>query len=204
MLIPTYRGQQSAGMGDGVDLATTTAVGRSLRGTRWPAAARDFLGSVRRGGHRPGQLLTVGSPQDEPWHLVAHLADSARLRGEAALMPTLVRRAPVPDAPPHLRGGLELVEGAARGTTVLVVARLGVDDELLSRLADARRRGSTVLALTGGHEELTALAHDALVTGHGGPSAAPFDLVSHLVSLDLPAPRWTFRRRPAPALVGAR
>lgn len=187
-----------------MDLATTSQGARALRGTHWPAAAREFLTSVRRGGHRPGQLLTVGGPQDEPWHLVAHLADSARLHDDAALRPTLVRRSPTPDAPPHLRGGLELVESAGRGSTVLVVARLGADDELLSRVADARRRGSTVLALTSGDEELTGLAHDALVTGYGGPTAAPFELVSHLVSLGLPAERRSAPRRWALTLAGAR
>lgn len=102
-----------------MEQATTTAVARSLRGTRWPTAARGFLDSVRHGGHHPGQLLTVGSPWDEPWHLVAHLSDSARLAGETTLLPTLVRRHVEPDAPPHLRGGLELVEQTGRGSTVL-------------------------------------------------------------------------------------
>lgn len=187
-----------------MDQETTTTVARSLRGTRWPAAARDFLQSVRRGGHRPGQLLTVGSPSDEPWHLVAHLSDSARLAGETALLPTLVRRYVEPDAPLHLRGGLEMVEQAGRGTTVLVVARLGADDALLDRLADARRRGSTVLALTGGDEQLAELSHHALVTGHGGPASAPFELVSHLVSLGPAAPRRRSLRRSVLALAGGR
>jgi hypothetical protein len=179
-----------------MDPVTTASLRRALRDTPWPAAARSFLGSIARGGHEPGGLLTVGTPEYEPWHLTAHLRDDAELRGDHALVPTLVRRAVPANAPRHLRHGMERLEEAGRGATVLVVSPLAADEGLLQRVQDARRRGSTLLAMTTTDPELVALTHDALVTGHADePEALPFEVASHLVSLGLP-PLRRWRRRP--------
>ncbi len=182
--------------GDRMDQVTTALLRRALRDTPWPAAARSFLGSVARGGHEPGNLLTVGTPDYEPWHLTAHLRDDAELRGETALVPTLVRRTVPANAPRHLRHGMERLEQAGRGATVLVVSPLAADEGLLQRALDARRRGSTLLALTTTDPELVALSHDALVTGGADePDALPFEVAGHLVSMGLP-PLRRWRRRP--------
>jgi hypothetical protein len=173
-----------------MDQAATAQLRRRLRDTPWPAAARSFLGSIARGGHRPGNLFTVGTPGYEPWHLTAHLREDAELHGRDCLVPTLIRRVVPPLAPSHLRHGMERLEHAGHGTTVLVVSPIPADAALLQRVADARRRGSTVLALTTDDPELTALSHDALLTGNPErPDAVSFEVVSHLVSLGLPLPR---------------
>lgn len=173
-----------------MDQATTASLRRSLRDTAWPAAARSFLGSIARGGHRPGNLLTIGTPDYEPWHLTAHLRDDAEVHGRDLLVPTLVRRTVPPLAPSHLRHGMERLAAAGRGSTVLVVSPLEADPDLLQRVDDARHRGCTLLALTTDDPELTALTHDALLTGDPqSAGSVPFEVVSHLVSLGPPPTR---------------
>ena len=73
-----------------------------LASSGWVERTRDFAGSLRRSTTRPGGLLLVGTPKEEPWHLAAHLDDEARFSGRPELTPTLVRYAPPPGAPPHL------------------------------------------------------------------------------------------------------
>jgi hypothetical protein len=54
----------------------------------------------------------------------------------------------VPDgAPPHLAVDLDRLRAVDRSATVLIAAPDDVDEGLLERLADARRRGGTVLAV---------------------------------------------------------
>jgi hypothetical protein len=62
-----------------------------------------------------------------------------------------------------------------------VVAEERAPEALLERVSDARRTGTTILALDGGDPELTGLAHDALTV----PERAPFsfDGAQHLVSM---------------------
>jgi hypothetical protein len=145
--------------------------------------------ALRTAPHDPGGLLVVGTPDHDPWHLAAHLADEARFGTAPSLAPTLVRWAPPADAPPHLAVGLERVERAARGETLLVVSPEVAVAPLLERVADARRAGALVLALQGDDPELTGLAHDAVVVPPGGPD---LDAVGHLVSAVGAPPR---RRR---------
>ncbi len=161
---------------------------RRLEPGGWLDAARRFSTSLRRPGPEGGRLMVVGTARFEPWHLTAHLDQQARFGGGSGPVPVLARWH-VPDgAPPHLAVSADAVPRAGRGTTVLAAAPEGDDDDLLERLADARRGGAVVLALTPGGGELDHVAHDVLTTREPG-----FDLASHAVAAPLlPAPR---RRR---------
>ena len=165
----------------------------------WLGAARSFARSLRTAGHEPGRLLVVGTPEDEPWHLTAHLADTARWRDLEALRPVLVRWRVPEGAPPHLSVGIDVVPRAARGTTVLVASPSPAGDALLERLDDARRGGATLFAVHPGAGPLDELAHESLpLPGTDGlPLAAGLETASHVVSSrSLPAPRrrWLPRR----------
>jgi len=100
------------------------------------------------------------------------------MAGIPELAPTLVRWSPPPDAPPHLRVGLERLEAAQRGETLFVVAEDTAPVPLLERVNDARHVGATILALDGGDPELDSLAHEALAV----PESLSFDAGQHLVS----------------------
>jgi hypothetical protein len=175
-----------------------------LAGTGWVERTRSFGQALRRAPHEVGGLLLVGTPTEEPWHFAAHLDDEARWSDLPGLAPVLVRWSPPPNAPAHLAVGLQRLEQIARGETVFVVAPDAAPEELLERVADARRIGATVFALDAGDTELEGLAHESLWvprtgnvagvprTGNvvGVPSTASsegivvpeFDVVSHLVS----------------------
>jgi hypothetical protein len=145
---------------------------------RTTAFARALRGSAPR---TPGGLLIVGTPEEEPWHLAAHLDQESDLAGIPGLAPTLVRWAPPPGAPPHLRIGLSRLEEARRGETLFVVAPDAAPAPLLERVHDARRVGATILALDQGDPDLDDMAHEYL---NVEPGLAPvsFDAAQHLVS----------------------
>jgi hypothetical protein len=175
------------------DLARTL---RRLEPTGWVEAARRFGTGLREAGHEPGRLLVVGTPDEEPWHLTAHLADAARFRAVPALQPVLVRWQVPPGAPAHLSVGLDAVSGAGRGTTVLVSAGSAADAELLERVDDARRRGAGLFALHPGDDELAALVREEL---HLPPvSGGPLELASHAVTELAAAPAARARRWAVP------
>lgn len=172
-----------------------------LQGTGWVDRTRDFGRALRGVSTRAGGVLLVGTPQEEPWHLAAHLDDESRLTGIEELSPTLVRWQ-IPDgAPPHLSVSMQRLEQAQRGEAVFVVAPDEAPESLLERVADARRIGATILALDGGDTELEGLAHEALTipadstmtdeqlqraVAAGEALVAPgmsFDTAQHLVSL---------------------
>jgi hypothetical protein len=171
-----------------LDRARVEVLRDLLASTGWVDRTRSFARSLRkaRSGRTPGGLLVVGTPEEEPWHLTAHLDDEARFAGIPELTPTLVRWQ-VPDAaPPHLAVTMARLEQASRGETVFVVAPGTAPDPLLERVSDARKIGATVFAMDGGDAELESLAHDALVVPPGataGIVVPDFDTVSHLVSL---------------------
>jgi hypothetical protein len=164
-----------------VDASAVDRLRAALSGTGWVERAATLARSLRTAHHDPGGLLLVGTPADEPWHLAAHLDDEARYRHLPALRPTLVRWAPPPGAPPHLSIGLERLEAVVRGETLFVVAEHSPPEELLERVADARRGGATVLALDASSSDLAGLAHDALVVPPG-PAVPSLDAVGHLLS----------------------
>ena len=150
-----------------------------LAKTGWLERAREFGRALRSTPRSPGGLLVVGTPDFEPWHLTAHLDEESRLSGLPALMPTLVRWSPPPDAPPHLAVGLSRLEAARRGETLFVVSEDTAPVPLLERVNDARRVGATILALDGGVDpELAGLAHESL----SAPPVVSFDATQHLVS----------------------
>lgn len=162
-----------------------------LARTGWVERTKEFARPLQRVAE-PGRLLLVGTPQDEPWHLAAHLDDESRLSGLPQLSPTLVRWSPPPGAPPHLAVTMARLEAASRNETVFVVAPTDAPDPLLERIADARRIGATILSIDGGDDELDDLVHERLVVPTTDPPfGAPFDLdvmldidtVSHLVSV---------------------
>ncbi len=164
-----------------MDANQVAALRELLASTRWLEGTRR-LGRALRGSRRSaGGLLVVGTPGDDPWHVTAHLEEESRFGGVPELMPTLVRWSPPPDAPPHLRIGLERLEAARRGERLFVVAGQAAPAPLLDRVDDARRIGATIVALDQGDSELEGLAHESLVVD---PASAPvsFDGAQHLVS----------------------
>jgi hypothetical protein len=153
-----------------------------LEPSGWLERTRLFARAVR--GARPraaGELLLVGTPDEEPWHLAAHLDQESRLSGIPGLTPTLVRWSPPRDAPPHLAVGVGRLEEARRGETLFVVSSTAAPVPLLERAADARKAGATILALDAGDPELDDIAHEYLAVA---PGVAPFsfDAAQHLVS----------------------
>jgi hypothetical protein len=152
-----------------------------LAPTGWLDLTRSFARALRENVRTAEGLLIVGTPDDEPWHMTAHLADESRLSGIPELSPTLVRWAPPPQAPPHLRVGIERLEATARDQTLLVVSAQSAPAALLQRLEDARKIGATIFALDRGDPELDDLAHEALAV-RPGASPVSFDAAQHLVS----------------------
>lgn len=164
----------------------------ALTRTDWVERTRAFARPLQR-VREPGRLLLVGTPEDEPWHLAAHLDDEARLTDQPQLAPTLVRWSPPADAPAHLSVTMSRLEAATRNETVFIVAPQQAPDPLLERVSDARRIGATILSIDSGDDELGGLVHERLVV----PSAQPLrtttsldldvlldiDTVSHLVSV---------------------
>jgi hypothetical protein len=152
-----------------------------LEGTEWVDRTRQFARSLRRSTRTKGDLLVVGTPEQEPWHFAAHLEDEARYAGVPEMSPTLVRWSPPPGAPPHLAVGLDRLESARRGESLLVVSPDVAPDALLERVDDARRIGATIFALDGGDKQLQGLAHDALIVPAQGlivPSSNALDIGS--------------------------
>ncbi|RKS74743.1 hypothetical protein BZB76_3262 [Actinomadura pelletieri DSM 43383] len=164
-----------------VDAEQIVMLREVLSTTGWLERTAEFGRALRVTSRTPGGLLLVGTPGDDPWHLAAHLDDESRLGDAPGLAPTLVRWAPPPDAPPHLRIGPARLEAARRGETLLVVAEDDAPVPLLERVDDARRVGATILALEGGDRELRGLAHEAL-TVPPEETLLSFDGAQHLVS----------------------
>lgn len=155
---------------------------RRLAPGGWLEAARGFASSLRTAGHEPGRLLVAGSPEEEPWHLAAHLGDTARWRGIPSLQPVLARWHVPEGAPPHLSVGIDAVHRAGRGTTVLIATPTDAGDRLLERVDDARRGGATVFALHPGHGRLDELAHESLALPDRSLVVERFETASHVLT----------------------
>jgi hypothetical protein len=163
--------------------ADQVAALRDLLGpSSWLRQARTFARALRGCASRSTSgLLIVGTPDEEPWHLAAHLDQESSLAGIPGLAPTLVRWSPPPGAPPHLRVGLDRLEEARRGETLFVVSPEAAPAPLLERVHDARKVGATILAMDAGDPDLDGMAHECLTVS---PGVAPvsFDAAGHLVS----------------------
>ena len=165
-----------------MDADQVTALRILLGSSSWLQRTRSFARALRGSAPRTaGGLLIVGTPQDEPWHLAAHLDQESRLAGIPGLAPTLVRWAPPPGAAPHLRVGMSRLEQARRGETLFVVAPDAAPAPLLERVHDARRVGATILAMDQGDPDLDDMAHEYL-TVEPGLAPVSFDAAQHLVS----------------------
>jgi hypothetical protein len=163
--------------------ADQVAALRQLLGpSSWLEQTRLFADALRGCARTPGGLLVVGTPDQEPWHLTAHLDQESQLAGLPGLSPTLVRWAPPPGSPPHLSVGLARLESARRGETLFVVSADAAPAGLLERVHDARKLGATILALDQDDPELDQMAHEVLAVP---PEQAPFsfDAAQHLVSM---------------------
>ena len=152
-----------------------------LAPTGWLERTRAFAQGLRRATRTQGGLLLVGTPDEEPWHLTAHLDEESRLSGIPELMPTLVRWKVPAGAPSHLRFGLERLEAAQRGETLFVVTQSTAPVPLLERVSDARRVGATIFALDQGDPELDALAHETMAI-RPESDAVSFGAAQHLIS----------------------
>jgi hypothetical protein len=165
-----------------VNTAQVEALRTLLASSGWLERSRYFARALRARSRTPNGLLIVGTPSFEPWHMAAHLEDESRYAGVPELAPTLIRWAPPPDAPPHLRVGIDRIERAGRAETLLVVGSDDAPDTLLERVADARKAGAAIFALDRGDDELDNLAHESLAVR---PVLDPvsFDGAQHLVSM---------------------
>jgi hypothetical protein len=164
----------------GVNAEQVAALRLLLAPTGWLERATAFARALRGSARTPGGLLLVGTPDEEPWHLAAHLDEESRLAGLPELAPTLVRWAPPAGAPRHLSVGLDRLDEARRGESLLVVSPQAAPDPLLERISDARKGGAVILAIDRGDQRLEELAHEALAVEPAAPLT--FDAVQHLVS----------------------
>jgi hypothetical protein len=165
-----------------MDADQVAALRLLLGPSSWLQQTKSFARALRGSAPRTaGGLLIVGTPDEEPWHLAAHLDQESQMAGIPGLAPTLVRWAPPPGAPPHLRIGLRRLEEARRGETLFVVSPEAAPPPLLERVHDARRAGATILAMDAGDPDLDDMAHEYLTVA---PDRAPvsFDAAQHLVS----------------------
>ncbi len=164
-----------------MDANQVTTLRALLAPTGWLERTRVFAQALRKATRSPGGLLVVGTPEEEPWHLTAHLDEESRLSGIPELRPTLVRWRVPAGAPSHLRVGLERLEAAQRGETLFVVAPSTAPVPLLERVDDARRTGATIFALDQGDPELDALAHETLAV-RSSIDPMSFGAAQHLIS----------------------
>jgi hypothetical protein len=166
-----------------VDANQVATLRELLASTGWIERTRAFARGLRKATRTPGGLLLVGTPDDEPWHLTAHLDEESRLAAIPELMPTLVRWRVPAHGPAHLRVGLERLESARRGETLFVVTPTTAPVPRLERISDARRSGATIFALDQGDRELDSLAHETMAIRPGaGAPVLSFGVAQHLVS----------------------
>lgn len=146
---------------------------RRVRNTGWYGDLRALGHSVRASRSDSGRLLVVGHPDDQPWHLTAHLELLATFRQVPELHATLAR--------PEL-------DEVSRHDSLLVVTEQPLPEGLLSRLEDARHGGSTVFGLSTEPGDLAEVANESVSVDPGQMSvlpgiAADFELAGHFFSV---------------------
>lgn len=169
---------------------------RYRTGADWLGHAWNLGQSLRPVSRGSGQLFVIGTASHDPWHVTAHLDDEARLSGLQSLRPTLLRFRPPAAAAPHLRHSIAELSSAGRGHTLLVTAPDAMNDEILQRLSDARRRGASLFAVaSGASQELTSVAHESVTTpdnqatcGPADDDHHPFAMATHLVAVSAGTP----------------
>jgi hypothetical protein len=167
-----------------MELGRLAALAAELRRCSWWDDARALGRTARASSERTSDLLVVGTPDEEPWHLVAHLADASRLASGPSVAPTLVRWRVPPGAPDHLSFGIDRLADVRR-STVLVVAPDAAPAGLLQRVSDARNRGATVLTFGGDDGALADLAHEAVLLP--AADSVELDLAGHVVGASVAA-----------------
>lgn len=158
-----------------VDSARVALLRDVLSSTPWLDNTRAFARALRSSVRTQSGLLLVGTPENEPWHLAAHLDDESRFAGIPELAPVLVRHHVPTGAPAHLSIGLERLESARNGEALFVVAATSAPEPMLDRIDDARHRGAVVLTMHSGDSDLRSLSHESLEiprTGIAVPTTA--------------------------------
>ncbi len=169
-----------------MDLTKAAVLRELLTGTELAGRTTSFAHSLRRFTTRVGGLMLFGPPEDEPWHLTAHLDDELHRAGVEDVRPSLIRWAPPPDAPPHLAIGLDRLRDSGRGESLLVVAEQTPADALLERIDAVRRRGTTIFSISDGNKDLADLSHESLVPELLVPATFGTGWVSRPVGQDQP------------------
>lgn len=170
-----------------MDIDQVSVLRGLLLGSEWLDRTDDFAGSMRSAMRRADGILLFGAPDNEPWHLAAHLSDEAELSGATDLRPTLIRWSPPQDAPSHLSITFDRLRDMRRGEPLLVVADEPVGEAMLERVNDARHRGGRVFTLTDEDRELEQLAHESLTLNAGTPDLVDLAVAEHLVSMSAAA-----------------
>jgi hypothetical protein len=121
-------------------------------------------------------------PEFEPWHFVAHMGEQAFRHRRPELMPTLMRWEVPQGAPAHLSVSVDSMRSASSRQTILVInPSFDGNDDLLERVADAKRGGSRIMTLHRGDSDLLDMSHETLSIESSKP-ARYFDLTQHVVT----------------------
>jgi hypothetical protein len=169
----------------------------------WLSKAWDLGQALRPQARANHQLFIIGTTTFDPWHVAAHLDDEARLSGFSELRPTLLRWHPPAGAPAHLSHSFEELRHSKAGPTVLVVAPDALHEDELERLANARRRGASLLAVSAAEGDLADLVHESVTLSAQAVAesqiASPFEVATHLLAVsagtsELPHRRGILRR----------
>jgi hypothetical protein len=190
-----------------MDLGRLVALAAELGRCTWEDEARRLGQNLRLSASRTGDLLVVGTPDDEPGHLVDHLAAASRAGGGGEMPgPSLLRWRRPPGLAASFSAALERL-GDVRRSTLLVVVAESAPAGLAQRVADARHRGATVFALItdspvsdartpAARTEWAGLAHEAVLLGAADPVES--DLAAHVLAAGAARPRIPVQPGPSP------